>query len=153
MPHPRFRILGSILIAAGVIGVATGAVPLAINAVHVVRHQTPAAGSNLAAHGVAAMGLSIEWALLSSAMGLLLGIVLLGAGFAWRRGRASAPLITWLYVLAGLMVNVPDMLIFLFKARPGPTRSLLLTFDSVALALPILLAMWLLSARGRRNGR
>jgi hypothetical protein len=44
-------------------------------------------------------------------------------------------------LIASLMVNVPDLLIFLFKAKPGPMRSHMLVFDGLATLLPIVLAV------------
>lgn len=143
----RNRWAGGLLIAAGVIGVVTGAVPLAINAARAFFHESTSIRIDLAAHGVEAMGLSVEWALLSCTMGVLLGILLLWAGRAWLRGRATAPLLSWIYVLAGLMVNLVDMLIFLFLARPGAMRSRMLFLDGLATLLPVVVAAWLIARR------
>jgi hypothetical protein len=133
-----------VLIAAGIIGVVTGAVPLTINTVRVVANERAYGMVDLAAHGVEAMGLSREWGMLSSGMGTLLGVLLLCAGAAWLTGKATAPLLSWVYVAAGLTVNAIDMLIFIFRAKPGFMRSEMLLFDSLAAALPVALAAWLI---------
>jgi hypothetical protein len=77
-------------------------------------------------------------------MGTFLGVLLLCAGAAWLRGRETAALLSWIYVAAGLAVNVVDMLIFIFKAKPGAMRSGMLLFDGLATLLPIVLALWLI---------
>lgn len=141
-PH-RSRALGGVLIAAGVIGVVTGGIPLTVNAWRVLTHDHLRPGADLAAHGARALGLSVEWAMLSSAMGIFLGVLLLAAGLAWLRGRPSAPLLTWVYVFGGLMVNIPDMLIFIFKALPGRMRTTMLLLDGLATLFPLLVALWL----------
>ncbi len=135
---------------AGVIGLVTGGVPYVINTLRVIAHENPAGASDFAAHGPQAMGLSLEWAMLSSAMGIVLGILLLWAGIAYLRGYAWADLIGWVYVLVGLAVNCTDMLIFTFKARPSAIRSWLLLIDGVAFVIPMVVAVWLLRRRRRR---
>ncbi|MBN1674777.1 MAG: hypothetical protein JXR37_27275 [Kiritimatiellae bacterium] len=147
MPPLRNRPLGTVLILVGVIGVMTGLVPLATNGLRVVANDTLWAVADLSQHGVEAMGLSVEWGMLSSAMGTFLGVLLLWAGFAWHRGRGSARLISWIYVLGGLFVNVTDMLIFAFRAKPGWMRDHMLVFDGIALLIPVLLGAWLWKSR------
>jgi hypothetical protein len=143
---------GWTLIVLGVIGVLTGVIPLAINTCRVLAGSDAWGTVDLAAHGVEAMGLSVEWAMLSSALGAYLGVLLLWAGAGWLKGRAWAPLVSWTYVLAGLTVNVTDMLIFAFRARPGPMRSRMLVFDGIALLIPVVVAAWLIG-RAKAAGR
>lgn len=143
-PH---RILGWLLIVAGVVGVVTGVLPLAINGMRVVLGRDLLNAGDTASHGVEAMGLSVEWAMLSSAMGTFLGILLLWAGYGCLRQHESARLVTWIYVLGGLMVNVPDMLIFVFGATPGPMRTRMLILDGIATVFPVVVATWLLCLR------
>jgi len=81
--------------------------------------------------------------MLSSAMGLCLGFLLLWAGACWLRGRDHAAAVTWAYVLAGLTVNIADMYIFALRARPGPMRTSMLWADAAALTLPVVLGIWL----------
>jgi len=126
-----------------VIGLITGIVPFTISAVRIVADDALWGVIDLAAHGVEAMGLTVEWGLLSSAMGTCLGALLVWAGIAWRRGRGPARTITWAYILVALGVNISDMLIFAFRARPGAMRTQMLIFDGVALLIPIALAIWL----------
>ncbi|MCY2928006.1 MAG: hypothetical protein NTV86_00650 [Planctomycetota bacterium] len=137
----RRPLAGWLLTVAGAVGVITGAVPLAINAVRVVTGCGLRGG--LAGHGVEALGLTVEWGLLSSAMGVCLGVLLLAAGAGWRNARPWAAPISWAYVLFGLGVNASDMTIFLFRSTPGPTRTLMLLSDGVAFLIPLALALWL----------
>lgn len=145
--HPR---LGALLIAAGVVGVVTGIVPLVMNLVQPEAGGSLRAAADWAAHGIEGLGLSSEWALLSSAMGTYLGALLLWCGHGWRTGRASASLATWIYVSCGVAVNATDMFIFAFRARVGTARTLMLLADGVALLLPLALGVWLLTERRRQ---
>jgi hypothetical protein len=148
--HPRF---GALLIAAGVIGVVTGGVPIVFSAWWMLAGRHPSAGMDLATHGVEAMGLSLEWALLSSVMGAYLGAVLLWAGTGWRRGRPSARLATWVYASCGVSVCLTDVLIFVFRATPGVMRTRMLVLDGAALAFAVLVAIWLLWRRSPQPSR
>ena len=51
------------------------------------------------------------------------------------------------YIIVGLGVNVTDMIIFVFRAAPGRMRTHMLVADGVALAIPVVLAIWLLHRR------
>jgi len=142
--HPR---LGKFLILVGLIGVVSGVVPLTINALRILVDEQLWNMLDFAAHGVESLGLSTEWGLLSSAMGTYLGVLLLLAGTGWLRGRARAVPATWAYVSCALVVNIADMIIFAFRAKPGPVRTQMLVFDAVALAIPAGLCVWLLRRR------
>lgn len=152
MEQPRHRLTGWVLVIIGVAGVLTGLVPFTTNGLRIVAHEELWNVVDLAAHGVEAMGLSVEWGMLSSAMGTVLGVLLLWAGVGWLRGRPWAPTVTWAYVLAALGVNVTDMIVFVFRAKPGPMRSHMLVFDGIALLVPVA-AAWCLLRRARRARR
>jgi hypothetical protein len=148
----RHPVVGWLLVAAGAVGVITGLVPLTINVLRVAVDERLWNLVDLAAHGVESLGLSLEWAVLSSAMGTCLGVLLLWAGVGWLKGRPWAAAVSGAYVLAGLAVNASDMLIFARLARPGATRTLMLLADGIALMVPVLLGAWLLQMRsGRRQ--
>jgi len=163
--NPRkHKRIGTALFWIGIIGVATGVVPFLTNSLRVVWGQTgdeilqraleigrsipligrPLFTGDLAAHGVEALALSPEWAMLSSAMGTYLGFLLIISGRGWIRQRTSAPAVTWLYVICGLAVNLTDMLIFIFRAKPGQMRCHMLVADGVAFLIPAFLLVWLL---------
>ena len=103
--------VGWLLTAAGAVGVITGIVPLTINTLRIVVDEHLWNLLDFAAHGVESMGLSLEWGMLSSAMGMCLGVLLLCAGRGWRKGYAWAAPVSGAYVLTGLAVNISDMLI------------------------------------------
>jgi hypothetical protein len=105
---------------------------------------------DVAAHGVEAMGLSIEWAMLSSAMGLCLGVMMVWAGRGWIRGRGWAGAVSWAYVMAGLAVNGSDLVIFAFRAKAGAMRTGMLAADGAALAIPVVLGVWLVMREKHR---
>ncbi len=147
MAETRGR-LGILLIVFGIIGIVTGVVPLVINGLRIVADEDLWNTVDTAAHGVEAMGLSVEWAMLSSAMGTCLGIFLVWAGRAWRAGMPEARPVTWCYVICGLLVNGTDMAIFVFQTRQGPMRTTMLFFDGIALAIPVVLGVWLMRNRG-----
>jgi len=83
--HPR---VGWLLVLAGALGIVTGVIPLTTNAMRILVNENLWNVVDLAAHGVEAMGLSVEWGMLSSAMGACLGVLLLWAGAGWLKGRA-----------------------------------------------------------------
>jgi len=147
MAETRHRMGAWILMVAGAVGVVTGAVPFTINTLRTLLKPDLLREMGLAGHGVEAMGLSVEWGMLSSAMGTVLGAMLLWAGWCWLKAKASARVVTWNYVLVGLTVNVTDMLIFAFHARPGPMRTYMLFLDGIATAFPIAVTVWLLLIR------
>ena len=144
MISQRHRGLGWFLVIIGVIGVLTGAVPLTTNGLRILVDPDLWNVVDLASHGVEAMGLSVEWGFLSSAMGTVLGVVLLWAGVCWLRGYPCARRVTWNYVLVGLTVNVVDMIIFAFRAKHGPMRTQMLFADGIAMLIPIVLGVWLI---------
>jgi hypothetical protein len=143
----RHAVVGRVLLFLGAVGVVTGAVPFTTNALRMLAREDLWNVTDLAAHGVEAMGLSVEWGMLSSAMGTFLGALLLAAGFGHLRGRPWARLVSWVYVAGGLTVNVTDMIIFAFRAKPGAMRSHMLVLDGIALLVPVALAAWLLWGR------
>jgi len=160
----RHKVTGIVLFWIGIVGIVTGVIPFLTNGVRIVGGQAgdrfleralevgrsipligqPLFEGDLAAHGVEAMALSPEWGMLSSAMGTVLGVLLLMSGRGWIRARRSAPAVTWLYVVCGLAVNFTDMLIFIFRAKEGRMRSHMLVADGVAFVIPGLLLVWLL---------
>jgi hypothetical protein len=87
--------------------------------------------------------------MLSSAMGVFLGAMMVWSGTAWRRGRPTARLVTWFYVWCGVAVNATDMCIFIFRAKAGLMRTAMLAFDGIALAIPVALGVWLTAGRSR----
>lgn len=141
--------LGWFLLIIGALGVVGGIVPFAINGLRLAAGDELQNVIDLARHGVEAMGLSVEWGFLSSAMGTFLGGLLLWAGAGWLRGRVFAPVVTWCYVFGAAAVNVTDMTIFVFKATPGSMRSLMLVLDGIALAIPVILGIWMAAHRIR----
>ena len=147
------RVAGTLLVLCGVIGLVAGVVPFAVNALRLLGSGLGRAPEDWAAHGVEAMGLSTEWALLSSADGAFLGALLLAAGIGWRRGRSWAPLVTLLYAIDGLLVTGVDLAVFAAKARPGPVRASMLVLDGIAFAVAaatmIGLIIWWLTSRSR----
>jgi len=108
---------GWALVVAGVIGVIGGVVPFSLNAFRILGGEKTWSSSSLAGHGVEALGLSVEWAMLSSAIGAYLGALLLASGRAWLKGLDAARLLTWIYVAGGVTVNATDLAIFLFHAE------------------------------------
>ncbi len=102
-------------------------------------------------YGVDLAGLSREWAMLSSAMGTYLGALLLWAGIGWRRGRPTARLATWMYATCGFATCATDIFIFTFVAHPGWRRVVLLLVDGAAIALPVVLAGWLIAHRKEKE--
>jgi hypothetical protein len=148
--HPR---VGWFLIVTGVVGLVAGLVPLTINALRIVGSERLWDHLDLAAHGVETMGLSIEWGMLSSAMGVCLAGFMLCAGVGWLKGRPWAAPVSWAYVLAGLTVNISDMVIFAFRARPGEMRTGMLLCDGAALLIPVLLGVWLINPHPRHRPR
>ncbi|MFB3891628.1 MAG: hypothetical protein ACE15C_06345 [Phycisphaerae bacterium] len=151
-PESRHRLTGWLLVAAGAVGVVTGLVPLTINTLRIIVDPGLWGLLDLAAHGVEAMGLSMEWGMLSSAMGVCLGVLLLWAGSGWLKGRHWAAPVSWAYVLVGLGVNISDTIIFACRARPGQMRTTMLLADAVALLIPVLLAIWLIRRKSRPAG-
>jgi len=147
-PHP---LLGRLLIAAGVLGVVAGVVPLAIITVRVLVGGPFLAEADFLAHGVAALGFSPEWGMLSSAMGACLGVMMIWAGVGWLRARPWARLVSWVYVVCGLMVNIPDMTVFVLLARHGSMRTQMLIYDGIAAAIPVALGVWLWRRSPRRR--
>ncbi|MCU0723371.1 MAG: hypothetical protein MUC63_07130 [Planctomycetes bacterium] len=148
----RTRLAACVLVSAGGIGAIAGAVPFAINAARILAGPDPFGAPDFSAHGPEAMGLSTEWAALSSAAGTYLGGLLITAGVGWRRGRPWAAAVTWAYVFGGIAVNATDMLIFAFRARAGSTRAGMLVLDGIALAFPFLVAFFLLRRKGVEAG-
>lgn len=144
---------GWVYTIAGLLGVVTGVVPLTLNAVRILFREDLWGLLDLAAHGVEAMGLSVEWGLLSSALGLYLGVLLLWAGAGWRNGRPWAPAITWAYAIGGLTVNLVDQVIFIFRAKPGIVRTQMIAADAVALLIPLLTLAWLIWRRAKRGSQ
>lgn len=149
--RPR-RALGWLLVGAGVLGMVCGIVPFVITGLRIATGRSVPAEMDWLAHGIESLALSAEWAMLSSAMGTFLGIMLLWAGAGWIRGRPWAAAVTWMYVLAGLTVNVTDMIIFALKAKDGPMRTDMLLLDGVATLIAAGLAAWLLLRRRPASG-
>jgi len=152
-PSRGARLAGTLLVLCGIIGIATGALPLAASVARMAGCHPGLGPLDWAGHGARATGLGVEWAALSSACGTLLGGLLVAAGLGWRRRRPWAPLVTLLYAISGLVVNGTDLTIFALAARPGPVRTALLILDSLAFALPILCLLALLRWRQGKEGR
>jgi hypothetical protein len=146
--------LGWALGVAGVIGVVTGLVPFVGTSLRLVVDENlwkiPGT-EDLAAHGMESMSLSLEWCMLSSAMGTYLGVLLLLAGFGWVRGRPWALPVSIAYVLGGLAVNFTDLVIFLFRAQSGLMRTLMILFDGIAFLIPLFLGIYLLGITRNRT--
>ncbi|MHC4777058.1 MAG: hypothetical protein ACYTFG_00625 [Planctomycetota bacterium] len=145
----RRPVLGWVLVIIGVIGVITGIVPFITNGLRITVSENLWNSVDLAAHGVEALGLSVEWGMLSSAMGTYLGYMLLWAGLGWLKAWPSARTVTIAYILCGIAVNFTDMLIFAVHSKHGAMRTQMLVFDSIALAIPVVLAIVL--AVGKKN--
>jgi len=140
--RPR-RALGWLLVGAGVVGMVCGIVPFVITGLRIATGRSVPAEMDWLAHGIESLALSAEWAMLSSGMGACLGVMLLWAGAGWIRGRPWAALVTWVYVLCALMVNIPDMTLFICLARPGAMRTQMLVYDGIATGIPAALGLWL----------
>ncbi|MHC4599422.1 MAG: hypothetical protein ACYS47_10490 [Planctomycetota bacterium] len=141
--------LGWILILFGAIGVTAGIVHFVKNGLRIVADENLWNLFDLAEHGVEAMGLSVEWGMLSSAMGAFLGFFLLWAGIGWLRAAHWAPTVTAVYVICGLTGNFTEMIIFLFRAKHSTMRSQMLFFDSIAFIIPLALGVLLVIERRR----
>jgi len=146
----RAVVAGDFLMVCGGVGLVTGLVPFAVSALRLLGFDLGLGPDDWAAHGVEAMGLSLEWAALSSICGAFLGALLLAAGLGWRRGRPWAPLVTLLYAIDGLLVTGTDLAIFALAARPGRMRTSMLIADAVAFALAVGVLAALIAWRGRR---
>ena len=145
------KALGTGLIVFGIAGVVTGIVPFVANGLRILVERDLWHTVDLMRHGVEAMGLSVEWGMLSAAAGTCLGVLLVCAGTGWRRGRPWAEAVSWCYVLCAVAVNGTDLVIFAARAKPGPMRSWMLLFDGVALLLPICLGIWLITRGSAAN--
>jgi len=145
-PHP---LLGRLLMAAGVLGVVTGVVPLAIVTIRVVSGRSLLTEADLLAHGVAALGFSPEWGMLSLALGACLGMMMIWAGGGWLKARPWARLVSWVYVICSLMVNIPDLTLFAVLAKSGSIRTQILIGDGLAMLLPAALGVWLVRRRAK----
>jgi len=133
----RARRLGTLLVACGLVGVVTGLVPFVIALARLAGLPLGGGRWDLLAHGMRELGLSAEWAALSSASGIFLGALLIAAGSGWRRDRPWAPLVSLLYALDGLVVTGTDLAVFLVAARPGPMRRVMIGAESLAFALAL----------------
>ena len=140
----RHAAFGWLLTVCGIIGLLTGGVVLVFILNRIVTGRPLAPGLDIVEHGIEGMRLSPEWAALSSALGAYLGAMLVLAGAGWRKGRPWASLATWGYVSCGLIVNLTDLIIFVFAAAPGPMRTLMLVLDGSALLLVLFVGAWLL---------
>jgi len=143
------RRVGLAFLVAGGLGFVAGLVPFAANLLRVLGCDCDLSPEHWAAHGPGAMGLGVEWALLSSADGAFLGGLLLAAGVGWRRGRPWAAPITLAYALGGLVVCGTDLLLFALHATPGRVRSLMLLLDSLAFAFALATLIGLMVWRNR----
>jgi len=154
-PSSRARRLGAFLVACGLIGVVTGLVPFVIALARLAGLPVGGGRWDWLAHGMRELGLSAEWAALSSASGTFLGILLVAAGIGWRSARPWAPLLSLLYALDGLVVTGTDLAVFVVAARPGPMRKAMIAAESLAfgLALAVLLglAVWWSRQRSTRH--
>jgi len=143
---------GRLLIVCGGVGIVTGLVPFAVSMLRLVGVDFGRTAEDWAAHGVEALGLSLEWAALSSACGAFLGGLLIAAGLGWRRGRPWAPLVSLVYALLGLTVTGTDLAIFAVAAKPGRMRASMLFLDGMAFALAAAVLLGLIAWR-RQRGR
>jgi len=141
--HPR---LGWLLVVLGVVGILAVVVPFIA-----FPGWIPSSGSETTTRP-AGVALSLEWYVLSSAMGAYLGVLLIWAGAGWIGGRPWARMATWAYVTCGATVNATDLAIFLVVAAPSATRTLLIVGDGVCLAIPLALACWLIRRREKFDG-
>jgi hypothetical protein len=132
------RWAGLAFLVAGGLGLVAGVVPFAANLPRVLGHDFGRPEYGVVAYYPWAMGMSVDWALLSSADGAFLGGLLFSAGVGWRRGRPWAPLVTLIYALGGILVCGTDLLLFTLHAKAGCVRSLMLTLDSLAFAVALL---------------
>ena len=137
------------LLLAGVVGVIGGLVPFTINALRILVSSDLWGSVDFAAHGVEAMGLSVEWGLLSSAIGTFLGVLMVAAGRGFITSRAWARPVAWSYVFGGITVNVTDMVIFAFVAKEGAMRTQMLILDGGALLFPAAVAIALTAFKPR----
>jgi len=138
---------GKLLILCGVVGVTTGGLPFLVAALRIAACAWAESAVEWATYRLDSLGLSLEWAALSSACGAMLGALLLAAGVGWWRGRAWAPAVTLIYAVGGLTVTGVDLVLFVVLARPGAERTNMIVLDSLAFAaaaivLIALIAWW-----------
>lgn len=129
------KVAGLVLMVLGGVGVVTGAVALAVLTLHVLGVDVRIPPEHWASHGPAAMGMGVDWAMLSSACGVWLGGLLWASGVGWRRGRPWAFLVTVVYGLNGMVVCGVDLVLFGLFATAGPMRTAMLVADGVAFAV------------------
>jgi len=141
------RIAAMYFLVCGWIGILAGAIPFAANLVWLTIGPHVAHLPDLARHGPESMGLSVEWALLSSAEGFFLGALLVVSGFGWLRNRSWAATVTLLYGLNGVLVTGCDLVIFAWKARPGTLRTLMMAADGIAFGVACSALAWLVIRR------
>jgi hypothetical protein len=141
-----------VLLVLGWVGLVLGVIPLATNLLRVLGCDFGLTPEHLASHGPAAMGMGVDWALLSSADGAFLGGLLIAAGTGWRRGHSWAPLVTLIYALGGLLICGVDLLLFVFYARAGWMRTWMMALDGLAFAVAVgtLLALGVWKGRNHR---
>lgn len=144
---PRARLAGRLLILCGVVGVTTGGLPFLVAALRIAACAWAENAAEWATYRLDSLGLSLEWAALSSSCGAMLGALLLAAGVGWCRGRAWAPAVTLIYAVSGLAVTGVDLVIFVVLARPGAERTNMIVLDAIAFAaaaivLIALIAWW-----------
>ena len=140
------RLTADFLMVCGGVGIVLGVLPLAVSALRLFGCTFGRTPEDWAAHGIEAMGLHLEWALLSSAAGAMIGGLWLASGIGWRRSRPWAPPVTLIAAINGLVVDGVDLVIFAAAAKPGTVRTSMLIADGFAFALAagalVGLAIW-----------
>lgn len=149
--HPNFSVkqnylVGMIMFVVGCIGFIAGLVPFCIALIQLWNHvKTPSVSPvfTLLDHGARAMGLSVEWALLSSTAGMILGFFLMWSGIGWMKNYSWARIVTYAYIISGISINAVDLIIFLIVAKAGVIRNTMIAFDIIAFLFPVIIAIWL----------
>lgn len=149
--HPNFSVkqnyfVGMIMFVAGCIGFVAGLVPFCIALIQLWNQTKTLSVCPVFTwidHGARAMGLSLEWALLSSTAGMILGFFLMWSGIGWMKNYSCARIITYAYIISGISINAVDLIIFFIVAKAGVIRNTMIVLDIFAFFFPVIIAIWL----------
>jgi hypothetical protein len=137
---------GMVMLLAGCVGFIAGLVPFCVALIQLwarVRKMETSFLFTWLDHGARVMGLSLEWVLLSSTAGMVLGIFLIWSGIGWIKNYRWAPVITFAYVTGAICINAVDLIIFFLLAKPCVIRDMMIILDLLAFSFPIVIVLWL----------